>query len=195
MIKNFDTTDGVVIATVVKIPTSEFFFVKNGEPKEILCHCNQGGNLAVSDGGHLLFEQDRNRPVYPPSLEEEVVLIRQSNRPGDKEYTKAGMWVPESDWQRYGWAVNAHTTFRAFAHDHRNGDRVMSLAELKLTEGVLIDIVKQSPRQIDNDPLQSGFTSKLGTMSLSYQVRWERLEPDDTWTKCADPRAPVHTCF
>jgi len=178
MIKSFNVSTGVVIGTVVRIPTSEYFFVQNGDPRQVFCHVNQGGALEVSVAGRLVLNQ--NKPVYPPSIGDRVALVRGSTNPADRNFTQAAGWVPAEDWS---WAVNANRTYRAVAYDHRSNGQFQgnTRADVELVHGTLSEIAAKSPKQ-HNDQLESGHSAILGTVTLSYKVRWERLETDDSWT-------------
>ncbi len=183
MILNFNINQGLVVATVKRVQNADYFFVQNGEPEHILCHCKQGGNLELTPTGAIVMT--RNQEIYPPSLGDKVVLIRDTNN-----RTKAARWAIKQDWDEVSWAVNAKTTFRAVAYNHRNNGKFQSNTkhDVVLVEDSLINICRQFPRNASVDTLKSGFSSKLGPMTLSYEVRWEKLETDGTWTECGEPR-------
>lgn len=192
MTLNFDIGHGVTMATVENVPNEDFFFAKNGEPGQIFCHCNQGGSLTVSSRG--LIGLNRNDAVYPPSPNERIVLIRESSDPSSRGYTKALRWALEADWQEVAWVVNAQKVYRAIAYNHRNKGHPMSnlRTDVKLVEGTLMEIIKQFPRgAVAGDPLQEKYSTRVGDMTLSYSVRWERLDPDGKQPECGDPR-PIH---
>lgn len=190
MIKNFEIGRGLVYATVAVVPTADYFFVKNGEPRQIFCHCRQGGSLQISREGRLSVELGEQ--TYPPSIGEKVVLIRESNNPSNRLYTKAGLWVKDEDWQESKWAVNIHRIYRATAHGHRHDGKYQSNTKsgVVLATDTLINIIANNPWHLSNDPLKAHYSAEIGGHTLSYdEVRWERLEPDSTWTECGDPRS------
>lgn len=187
MIRNFNTTQGIVVATVTRVPNADWFFVQNGSPEQIFCHCNQGGSLALTQSGAIVMNQ--NQRVYPPSLGDKVVLVSDSSQ----VKAKAACWAPKSDWDEVSWAVNAYSIFLAVAFNHRCNGKFQSNTkqDVGLVEDCLINICRKHPHNAPNDTLRSGFTSKLGALTLSYDVLWSRLEKDGTWTECKDPR-PTH---
>lgn len=194
MIKTF-IADGstLVTATVTKIPNGSYFFVKNGEPREIFCHCNQGGNeLDVTRKGDIVMRV--NDAVYPPSINEEVVLVRQSDCTSNPLYTKADRWVPITLWHEVKWAVNARETYRAIGYDHRVNGKFLSSTthEELLIQGKLLEITKKYNRDSNTDELSAHYVSTFGGCKYTRKVRWERLCADGSWVECADPR-PVHT--
>ncbi len=188
--KYFVHSLGLVTATVTNIPASNFFFAQNGDPRGIFCHCNQSGKLVVK-GDKLAVERDY---VTPPSVGEEVVLIRESYTPGTRGYTKAMMWVPVAEWENHRWVLNLNETYRAIAYDHRVNGKFTSQTknENQLVIGKLEGILIQFPRRDHGDPLEENHSSALGELNFTYKVRWERLCPDGVWVECADPRPKIN---
>jgi hypothetical protein len=178
---------GVVEATMVYAPTNEYFFAKNGDPRQIRCHRNQGGRLRFIDGHLIVTGQDA---VELPEINARVALIRRSNWPGASEFTQAAMWVPIEDWQAHKWAVNLNETYRAIAYDHRVNGESNNSTEVVLIEGTLNQIILREHRQ-KNDPLTDGHKSEIGSLVFTYSVRWERWAKD-MWAECRDPRPPVY---
>ncbi len=177
----------VVIATVMAIPTRHYFFAKNGDPNEILCHLNQGGTLQITRGFNLVVDAAEKQL---PAIGGKVVLIRNSDDPFDDNFTLANTWVKFEDWLEKKWVANAHATFRAVANDHRTDGQRHSNSdnEVELAKGSLIDIMRSFPRGAASDKLGPSYTTELFGKSLSCKTLWYKLEADGTWTECADPR-------
>lgn len=192
----FGSGNGVVFAEVVKRPVDDtnplervYFFAKNGDPRDIWCGGIFGGELVVTNGGQIVLNQDFEPRI--PQIGEKIVLIRGSENPEGRDYTKATRWATLENWNEVAWAVNAHVTYHAIASDHRNTGQFMSSTnkEITLVTGTLLSITRQYPRDAHNDPLSEGHTSSVGKLKLSYQyVRWEKLEKNGCWTECGDPR-------
>ena len=186
MIKNFPVQNGIVVARVVNAPNPYYFFAQNGDPAQIMCHINQGGEAVVSDSGRLQFV-----PFIDslPIAGKNVVLIRESQNPAEKSYTKASRWITEENWNQVSWAVNANTTYRAVAYNHRTDGHFQgnTRESVELANDRLLEIAKKNPRQ-SNDPLGEKYSIEFAGHTLSYSVRWERLDGDGVWTECADPR-------
>jgi hypothetical protein len=132
--------------------------------------------------------------MAPPATGDQVVIIRESENPAEREFTKAKMWVYVSAWEKVAWATNFHKRYRAIGYEHRiNGQpQKANNQEIVLAEDQLIGIVMVNPYTDDGkDQLSETYTSYLGTREYSYKVRWERLGPDGLWVRCTDPR-PRH---
>ncbi|MDO8590974.1 MAG: hypothetical protein Q7R65_03270 [bacterium] len=189
---NFDISNGIVVAKVALIPCAEYFFVQNGDPKQIFCHRNQGGALKVNRYGQMFLDQSQHQPVPLPHVNEEIVLIRESLNQSERSFTKAHRWATISDWQEVSWAINANRTYRAIAYNHRNGGHFQknSNEDVELVSGTLMSIIDKFPRLgiAKNDPLLSGYSVHLRGITLGYKVRWEHLDSDGKWVECADPR-------
>ena len=188
--KYFVHSLGLVTARVTDVPNTDFFFVQNGDPAKIFCHCNQGGRLTVKDN-KLAIARDY---VAPPPIGKEIVLIRESNTPGTRQYTKALMWVPVAEWENNRWVLNLDETYRAIAYDHRVNGRFTSKtkSEDQMVTGKLEEILIQFPRRDHGDPCEENHLSQLGELKFSYRVRWERLCSDGLWVECADPRPKIN---
>ena len=189
--------NSVTIAKCVRVNQQGWFFVQNGEPRQIFCHVNQGGVLTVTPAGYLGIEHEGSLPIA--DINQEIVLARLDENPDGKDYTKARFWTTKLEWDAHKWAFRggARVTYRAIAHNHRNNGKFQSntAREDVLATGMLLELVKSYRRTGDKteDKLQSGYTSALGKLTLSYQVRWERLEANGTWTECGDPRPLANT--
>ncbi|GEM_PF-2514847 len=180
-------TNNLVFATVATIPSNRYFFVRNGDPGDIFCHDGQGGVLEVGRLGQIILNQDQ--PMLPPVIGDKIVLVRESNNRAAWNFTRAFRWAKEEDWEEVKWAVNAHTVFRAIAFGHRHNGQFQKNTgtEVELIREELINIINQNSHQ-SNDPLGKHYSVRLGRTLLSYEVRWERQDPDGTWTECDDPR-------
>ncbi|MFA6405031.1 MAG: hypothetical protein WCW03_03465 [Candidatus Paceibacterota bacterium] len=193
MTKNFPVNEhGIVEGTVSTVPSDVYFFTQNGSPAQIFCHRNEGGSLRVTPAGQIVLDQ--NCDIDLPPIGDKVVLIRGSDRPSDRNFTKALRWAYASDWREVRWAVHAQTVFRATAYDHRNGGHFQGNTghEVRLAEGRLIDLVNDNPRhQNGRDPLAENYSTSLAGKVLSYKTRWERIDTDGQLTECADPRPVV----
>lgn len=187
MISRFNVSNGLVFGQVAKIASPDYFFVQNGDPQQIFCHKNQGGKATVTSTGEIFLDQS----VRPSEVAtyEDVVLVRQSVDPSNRNFTKACSWMKSTDWNQVNWAVNAKKRYRAIAFNHRNNGQVTSNPELILIENNLIDIINKAPRSSQRDPYLSGYSTQLTkNIILSYDVRWVRLEGSHSIIECADPR-------
>lgn len=186
MIQNFQFNNGLVFAEVVNVPGEDYFFVKNGEPKNIMCHVRQGGRLDITPNGRLVIMKEG--PLSLPCKGDRVVLIRESNNPGDRLYTKAKVWIREIEWHNVKWAVNIDNTYRAIGFNHRVNGQFTSTNknEIVLVIGTLKEIIGMETRNI-KERYQSG----VGDLNFSCEVRWERLA-GDAWVECLDPRPENH---
>jgi len=140
----------IVIAQVVNAPEDKpYFFAVNNEPKKILCHQFQGGNLQVNmlTGALYLSRKQSVASGFTLPSGEDVVLIRASADPGSKDYTRAKAWCPLEDWILRCWALDAHTRYRAIAHDHRFDGKFQTCTkkEVELANGTLLQIVRKHP--------------------------------------------------
>ena len=189
MIQTFNASC-VVSAVVARVPSQMYFFAQNGAPRQIFCHARQGGVLMVSPQGTLSL-QSRNFPV--PQVGERIILVRESNDPTTREYTKAGQWVREENWLAAQSLLASQVKYRAIAHDHRKNGlfKSNSRVEVELTCASLAKIANEFHRGVDRDTLAEHYSTKLGNTVLSYTTRWERQEANGSWTKCADPRPVI----
>jgi hypothetical protein len=182
----------IVFGQVCDVPNDEYFFVQNGSTHKVFCHLHQGGSaLEVTRRGDIVMKEVI---VTPPATGDQVVIIRESEKPTERAFTKAKMWVHANVWEKVAWAINFHKRYRAIGYENRiNGQpQEENNQEIILAEGQLIGIVMVNPYRTDGkDQLSEKYTSYLGTREYSYKVRWERLGPDGLWVKCTDPR-PRH---
>lgn len=187
MTKNFPTTQ-VVIATVSNIPSDQYFFCKNGDPHEIMCHKNCGGTLTLTQSGRVVLKQDEQ--TVESAIGDKIVLVRASEDEGSRDYTKAFRWAPFSDWQNVLWtlerALKMQTTFRAVAFNHRTNQHTQSnaLVDQVLKEGKLADLINEFHGR---DPFGKQIECQLGSTSLVSDVRWEKKCADGKWTECRCP--------
>ncbi len=189
MIQTFNASC-VVSAVVARVPSEMYFFAQNGAPRQIFCHARQGGVLTVSSQGTLLLQ---NRAFSLPQVGERIILVRESNDPTTREYTKAGQWVREENWLAAQSLLASQVKYRAIAYSHRNNGHFQSnsKAEVELACASLAQIANKFHRGVDRDTLAEHYSTKLGTTVLSYTTRWERQEANGSWTKCADPRPMI----
>lgn len=183
----------IVFGLVSDVPNNEYFFVQNCLTHKVFCHLHQGGSaLEVTRRGDIVMKAEMI--MTPPATGDRVVIIRESENPTERAFTKAKMWVHAHVWEEVAWATNFHKRYRAIGYEHRiNGQpRERNDQEINLAEDKLIGIVMVHPYRTNGlDQLSETYTSYLGTKEYSYKVRWERLGPDGLWVKCTDPR-PRH---
>lgn len=183
----------IVFGQVSDVPNRDYFFVQNGSVKKVFCHLHQGGSaLEVTRRGDIVMRAEM--VMTPPAVGDQVVIIRESNNPAERAFTKAKMWVHGHAWKEVAWAINFHKRYRAIGYEHRiNGQpREHTDQEITLTEDKLIGIVMVQPYRTGGlDQLGETYKSYLGGKEYSYKVRWERLGTDGLWVSCTDPR-PQH---
>jgi hypothetical protein len=190
MIKNFDTKS-VVQARVTK-SFNNFFFAQNGEPRHIMCHISDGGALSVTRGGQVVLSPNQCKV---PKTDEEIVLIRVSNRPGTREFTKASRWAPASQWLAVQRALDTRTKYRAIAYNHRVNGKFQGNTgkqEELVSWSTANELNIAYPRGDKNDRFAPKRKVTIGSgkshMTLTCETRWERLNPDGTIVECSDPR-------
>jgi len=189
---NFGPIGAAIVAEVQNAPNSQFFFVKNGEPRHIFCHCNQGGSPDITNDGNVVLH--RKKVVFPPPRNTQVMLCRMSNDPQSNDFTKARVWMVRADWEKIAWKLNFRTIFRLISHNHRTHGLLNDnhRVEVPLIEPMILgDIVARFPRHPRDPYSAKRFSAKIGRTTISSAMRWERQCADGGWAECADPRPVV----
>jgi len=171
----------MVIGTVTKVPCDAYFYVKNGDPKEIMCHCSRSGNIQLSPMGRLAVELCPRSEVLP--INTKVALLRATEDQNSKDFTKALCWVTMNELHAANREILLRTTFRAYGTDHRTSGKMQSDGdrEVLTIEDTLENILKNCTGE--------RYHSNVGRLMLSCKLsRWERRDLDGTWTECGDPR-------
>lgn len=191
MLKLFPVNLGVETATIREVagPGNSFVFAVNGDPDhKIFCHKNQAYDVAVNPSGFILAYRKLCEPGVDAAREfipnTPIVLVRESQNPGSKEYTRALIWTTALRWQTVAWAVKARKQYRVVGVNHRtNGVRNSNQPEIEYANGILIDIMKKYPR-IPGDGIAPTIHQTVGKLKLTADIVWY----DEHGTEVDDPR-------
>ena len=193
MIKKF--FGPMVFGQVCNIPIKQnYFFVGINKGNDLFCHKKRGvSTLEVTVRGDIVTRKCGD--VSIPTLNDRIVIIRESNDPENNKFTKALMWVQDEIWDKVSWAINCHKRYRAIGYDYYiDGHRKKQ--ENELIEDQLIEIVRVEPwKNCGYDKLGEMYCYETGKKKCSYKTRWECLGPDGSWTICLDPRARYPVTF
>lgn len=189
MVCTFTNIDQVTFATIQDVPANKpYVFAKNSEPDKIFCHDYQSGRLFVNRQGVILLRRGHTEQLCV-QRGDTIVILRESDRPGEAGYTKARMWALADDWYNCMWALKAQVVYKATAYNHATNSRLTGANETALACNKLFKLVNDHPRGGDLDSLGDRFQTSVGGTTWSYSVRWEELQPDgSTWVACEDPR-------
>ncbi len=186
MAKLFNIDDDVVVATVMKcIPRGGYFFVQNGEPRQIFCHVSNGGFLDVTDRGEILLN---HQTMDIPCKGKKVALVRASDKIENPLHFKAEMWVPLEQWKQCSDYVDKLcSTYRVVAYNHmiNNAPAENNAEDIVWAEGILKDLIKEvKGGRIDING-QTCATEISGLIFASH-IGWQR-QVNGKWFDCHCP--------